>query len=653
MSKDLTVLWETCRGVNDTDAPGSILDEQCADCLNVRFISGAIAVRRPGCDLQTHSGTFTGYNVLAYFVPAQSETAAEIHHVDQSGTTKILRTAAGTAASGLTLADAISSLPQNAVYAVGNGKLYWAYDSTVNRLHVYDPATGTTEVRRVGLATPGVPSGADAGGAGTYPATARYYRAQFVTTVGGTIKLQSNLGTSLSATPSGANLNYTVSRPTLIGESENGWIAWGSTDNLVYYKLSGVIALNTSYVDTTLTSAYASGEASAEEGAFTPPPSYKTILWDGNRLVGFGVYETSAGIGLTPKPGRVYFSPVLDTTDTDDDERVSNTLTFQGWIDLSRNGGGEDRALAGPIDGQILAFQSRGVYLLIPKGQAQKPYQRITLTSKLGAVNQQSTFLGEDEAGRPCIYWLDPRRGPYRYGYGGVVWMGYDIQTFWKTVNLAATTLVGHGFFNESTRACEWTVATGSSNEPDTSITFQVDKGALTPTQGVRFGWSFGDGGPATSRCAAMLPTTIGATMSRTLSPYYGDGTTLIRGNSATATDDAGTGFQAFITSKAWALKPLQSKKMLYQAWLQATAADQVVIAQALTRNYGDLPDTDDRVSLSPGPNGETRLLRKFQDVSLADAFTFQTTLGDPDARSAAWTLDKWTAMVEVTEQDI
>src|SRR4030095_17079732 len=92
-----------------------------------------------------------------------------------------------------------------------------------------------------------------------------------------------------------------------------------------------------------------------------------------------GSDEAPGGDSVPPVPGRVWFSPALDTSGVgaNDDERVSNSQTFKGWIDIARNAGAEDRAIVGPIDGQILVFQSRGVYLLLPTGQASAPYRRV------------------------------------------------------------------------------------------------------------------------------------------------------------------------------------------------------------------------------------------------------------------------------------
>src|SRR6185295_11063983 len=208
---------------------------------------------------------------------------------------------------------------------------------------------------------------------------------RWLTVSGSRIKLASNAGASVSFTPSGSGTAARVTRPTLPGEVETHWRVEGSADDTNYYILSGNIAVaTTTYDDSLAVSSYASQTAAPDVGAFTPFPSVKFIASDGNRLVGFGAWETSAGDSMTPHNGRVYFSPDLGSTDTDDDERVSNTLDITGTLDIARDSNAEDRALAGPMDGQFFVWQSRGMWRLIATGDATQPYRREAVSDKVG-----------------------------------------------------------------------------------------------------------------------------------------------------------------------------------------------------------------------------------------------------------------------------
>jgi hypothetical protein len=373
------------------------------------------------------------------------------------------------------------------------------------------------------------------------------------------------------------------------------------------------------------------------------------VLSTGERLLGFGVWDTNAGDSVLPRPGRVYFTPVLDSTDSDDDERLSNTIDFQGWIDIGRNAGAEDRALAGPLDDIIFAFQSKGVYKLVPTGDASQPYRRVVVTREQGCVSQESTFIGEDEQGHPCVYWLDPVRGPYRYGRFGLQWCGYDVQDMWATVNLAATTRVASGVYDPEQRACIFGLAYGANNAISGYLKFFVREGRATDdANGVRGGWvRMTQGGtPDVVISMAMLPKTIGATMTRPLKPYFGARTPLLRRwNDDASTQDGTDSFQAYVTSGAWDFGLLHVFKQVGVSVLQAVVGAAVSIRQTLSRNFGAESRTADLLLTAEGT--ETRVVRKFEATAMAEVKALQVTLGDSAAANTAWTLDEYAITLE------
>jgi hypothetical protein len=644
------VKWTTNKGRNDWDVATDIAESMSAEAYNVVLERNSLGKKRRGSAAQTFTGdTFTGYNALFRFVPKAGETSAEVFIVSTDATVKILRVAAGSAASNLTLKDAVSD-GVNVRSAVLNNKLYLAFDSPENRLHVFSPDESTSLVRRAGFATPVAPTAANSAVAGSYAATLRYYRVQWRTKSGSTILRQSLLGASVSFTPNGSFDAAVVTQPAVANEGETHWAIYGSEDGDLYYELGEVVIGTTTYSDTEAPADYDTNELQPDEGAFTPFPSVQYILSTGERLIGFGVWETSAGSSVTPRKGRVYFTPVLDTADTDDDERLSNTLEIQGWIDIARNAGAEDRGLGGPIDNNIFVFQSKGIYMLVPTGEASKPYKRIVFHQHIGAVSQESIVMAEDEVGRPALYWLDPVRGPYRYGAEGLQWLGYDVQTLWATVNLAATTRVAAAAYDPVQRCVTFWVATGASNTLSEAMEFFIREAEPTGNGEVRGGWARKAEASASAwRCVGYLPTSIAATMSRALSVYTGSASALRRWNETGSTADAGTNFQAYVTSKAYELGSFHRRKRLGETFLQASAGSGVTIRQTLTRNFGDETARTADVLLT-AVGSATRVVTRAEAAALTDIRTMQVTLGDSAAAANAWTLDAWISTAEQLE---
>jgi hypothetical protein len=640
------ITWSRNRGRNGWSVPTDVAEDMSAESMNVILERDTLGKKRKGSATQSITGTsFAGYNAIYRWVPGQSDTAAEVWIASDDSPTKILRVAAGSAASGQTLADNVATQAPQVRFCAHNGKLFIAYDSTVNRLHVWD---GTSSVRRAGLALPAAATVGNTG-SGSYAATLRYYRIQWLEKSGSTIVRQSNLGTAVSFTPSGSGTHAQITKPTSAGEGETHWRIWASADGDLYYFLADVVLATTTYDDNAVVADYDLQDPAPDEGANTPFPSVKYLLSTGDRLVGFGVWETSAGDSMLPLGGRVYFTPVLDASDTGDDERVSNTVDFKGWIDIARNsGGGEDRALAGPLDNNVFVFQSRGIYMLVPTGNASAPFRRITLTTTLGTISQECTFMGEDEAGRACIYFVDPLRGPYRYGASGFQYCGYDVQDRISQWNLGASSRVSAGIYDPELRAAIFGNATGVTNSIQEWLVFFVREGRPTVVEGVRGGWvRWAEASPSGVISMAMLPETIGASMSYTLKPYFGTGTVLRRWNDDSATQDGTTSYQAYVTSKAYDVREMFRLKKLVMTWLQAAATAATTITQTLIRNFTDETSRTATVSLAAA-GSETRVTRKFEGSALTDIKQFQVQLGEAAAANTAlWTLDEWMAEIE------
>ena len=627
---------------------------QVAEARNWHFYNGALGQKRSGSTAQTLTGdTHSGYNALFRYVPGQDETAAELFIVSSDATVKILRVAGGTAKANLTLADNVATRGWDVSFVVLNGKLYLAYDSTVNRLHVFDPNTGTTSIRRAGLAPFAAAATVANTGAGAYAATLRYYKTRSVEQQSSIVMRRSEGNASVSFTPSGAGTAARITRPTAVGEGETHWEVYGSTDDVTFYGPIATVAIaTTTYDDSSTPSTWASTyDAEAVSGTYVPFPSVKYLATDGNRLLGYGVWETSAGDSLAPKNGRVFIGPVLDTTGTHDDERISNTTEVSGWIDITRNASSVDRGLSPkPLNGIFYVFQDRGIAMLVPTEDDTQPYARRVLSSQLGAVNQQSIVMGEDEGGRPCVYFLDPELGPYRIGVNGLQRIGKDVQDIWDTVNLGATGQVAWGLYNKPLNVVLWWVSTGSSNDPDTALCFDVTNGQMRDFDGIREGWTVWDGTFATGRCGVMFASSMGASMGRKLVPFVGvNGTSkLLRYDTSVSQDDS-TSFQGYLKSGAFSGGVWPKSKRAIRSYLLASAQSGVSITQTWIRNFGDETNRTDHVSLTP-EGSETNVLRRFDAPELQDAGVFQVQLGDAAAANSAFVLERWWAQIEEQE---
>ena len=141
--------WSRNRGRNGWDVSTDLPEDMTAESMNVQLERGTLGKKRRGSATQTFTGdTYSGHLGLYRFVPSGGETSAHVFIVSNDATTKILKVAGGAAAANLTLKDNVASVPQIVRFATLNGKVYIAHDSTVNRLHVYDPNTSTTATRR-------------------------------------------------------------------------------------------------------------------------------------------------------------------------------------------------------------------------------------------------------------------------------------------------------------------------------------------------------------------------------------------------------------------------------------------------------------------------------------------------------------------------
>lgn len=626
MAKRPEILIADLRGGrNDADPPAMLPDNQCVEALNVDWWDGTVANKRQGSTALSTTfsagGPFTSLvGTLLRHVPGNDETAAELWGFD--GAAVVGRLAASTSWVAPTMADAFTTTSIGITGASLGGMFFLAYDSNLNRLHVWDPSL--SKVRRVGLATPAAaPTGAD-DGAGALSLT-RSYRVRWVDVSGSDVRRVSEASAVLTRTIA-AKAGSTITRPTAASEDETHWDLEASDETTgPWYRIARTAIATTTYDDTSAT--ISTTNLSPEDGINYPPPSARYLIADDNRVLMAGNWETTGGY-VTPKNNRVWYTPVLGSSDIGDAERIpaGNYLDVEAAI----------TGIGGPLNGSIYVFSYRRIWKLVPTGDAEAPYVRYGISSNIGCVEHKSIVLAEDEDGNPALYFLS-HRGPYRLGVGGLQYLGNDWETLWATINLAAAPAC-HAVYHAAKHQLWWYVATAAS--PNLKMVFDTRLGKRTAGDAVRGGWAKHDGASASAYCSVMFSNTVGATMSRDLKPYIGrTANNTVWKCDSTATDDAGTTFQAYVDTKEFAPAGLGSNVSLQEPSVLAVAATGVTLTVTGRVDHGLRADPTGTVLLTASGT-ETRVQRKAEGFAGAEAGSVAFRIGDSAAASNQWTVD-------------
>lgn len=630
---------------------------QCREALNVDFSEGPLGRRRGGAAALAITGgtTFsTQINHLSRFMPSGDETLAEFFAVDAAAAPLVKRLAGGTSWANVTIFDVASNTDTRFRAVTFNGKHYCAYNAgaSVDRLHCYDLGSASPSIRRVGIAPGGNPPTVADTGAGAYAATARFYRIRYIEVQSSKIIRRSEpTPASTSFTPSGAGAAARITRPTAPGEGETHWEIDASADNanwneLVSFALGTHIAIGTTtYDDSSVVSGYLALTIADEIGYYILPPSARFLVTDGNRLVMAGQAANSLNTS------RVWFTPVLGSSDQGDDERLVNNARLKTHLDLNEKDGGSITGLSFPVNGIIYAFKYRRMWRLIPTGDSDIPYQARELSHIVGSIEHDAIIMAEDDAGRPAVYFLS-HKGPYRIGYGGLEYLGRDVEDQWRglygksAVNLGATTLVAHGLYYEALGQVWWWVATGSSNTPDVKLVLDIKHAVIRDRFGVRGGWSIHTGESAAAICSCSFSNTVGATMSRDLKPYIGrTGPEILKCDTADTNDD-GTAFQATIRTRS-IIPPdgLDRQYTIRESLLVAKAQAATTIRQTIYTDFEKASQTAD-VSIAAS-GSETDVLKKYGDSMSTEIGVAQIQLGDPSSVSVnQWVLNSLTVHI-------
>ena len=319
--------------------------------------------------------------------------------------------------------------PSNLIYmqAVGmNNKFFLAYDSDVNRLHVWDG----TQVRRVGMPTATAPVVPASGGAGA--TVTRSYRKRYIVMQGTVILRRSEPSTVVTVTD---KLNIIVQRGALANEGETHWeVEAADLPAGPWYRLGTPPVATTTFTDSN--AAIPIADPSDELGGGVPPPSAKYLATDGLSLMMGGAWETTALPTETqPKQNRVWYTPPLGSSDIGDDERIVHTLTVNGWLDVGD--AGPVTALAGPIYGETFVTKKATVAKLTPTGNVDAPYALSILTNSCGCVDQRLMTQGE-VAGQPAVLFADTNAVYALTASGGIGCISESIGSVLRGLTIVA-----------------------------------------------------------------------------------------------------------------------------------------------------------------------------------------------------------------------
>lgn len=616
-------------------------DHQVVEALNVDWAESAVGRKRPGSTaLAMTGGTAPTTSIEAIFrhVPGSLESEAELWLVDAAATPVVKRLTGGTTWADVTMPDVISSAPQEVDAVSFNGKLFLAFDSIVDQLHVYDAGLSSPKVRRVGLNATLAPTATNTG-SGSYTALLRYYRIYWTQITSGRTVRRSESSPSVSFTPSGSGTHARVAHPGVPNEDATHWNIEISLDNVNWYELTSVVVATGTYDDNSAVATYilTATVSNYAAGLYGMPPSARYLLTDGNRLLMGGTWELS-GSNSSGRTSRVWFTPVLGDADKGDDERIPNTTTRKNWVDLNESDGGAITALAGPLNGIPFAGKYRQLWKLIPTGDVLAPYQPRKLTDAVGIIHKKAACLGEDELGRPALYFMS-HKGPYRYGAEGLQYIGRDNEDIWRVMNLAASKSVAQLVWYADLHQVWVFVATGSATDPDVKMLFDVQLGRPDSLGQVRGGWAKHTGPQASARCSVMFANTVGATMSRDLRPYIGKPAAAeIWKCYSSATTDASTAYQAYLTTKPiYVTGDIRRYVGLGEPSVIAKVGTPTLTV-TMSRDFG--VETRSGTTTIAAVGSETRVIKKVEGLEWEQVRVAQVTVGDGSALDSAWTLD-------------
>jgi hypothetical protein len=635
-------------GMNDTDPSIALPEDQCILMQNAEIFDSMLGERRRGTDAIDLPAAITAHDRVTFtyrHLPSSNETASELWLLGVTGTSTATLAKKTTSWSTITISDTatLTGFSQYRWQAVSlHGKLFLAYDSNVNRSHVFDPAISTTALRRVGLDAPAAAPTAADGGAGAINVV-RYYRVRYTVQVSGTTVLRSEPSAVLTHDPTNTD-GVTVTKPAAISEGETHWELEASTDNTSFYRLATTAVGTTTYSDTTADGAgYTSGTLSEDIGDYELIPSVRYLSVDNDRIIWAGSWEDDA------LAARVGWTPVFGADGVGNDERFETDT--DPFIDLDTYESGPITGMSEPMFGGIWVFKQHAIYKLTRTGLRSHAYDADKYTDSLGAIHG-SILSGVDETGSPCIYFLDNEQGPCRIGIGGIKRCGEDIRATWTTIEVDANAVVCSSLYYPLKKQCYWNIAVSGGNTPTKRLVLHTDK-TRTFEDGVRKGWAVWTGNITKALSMCLYAENIDDNTARSLKlvPFIAlEGLGLVH-RCDTGTTDNSVAYTATITTKPYWLKSVLQNFRIHSAAIVAKAIANAKITVKCLRDF-EAETTATVTDTSLAASGtETNVIKYLDDLIGNEMSVVQIQFTDPTTVSAQWHINQFSMREEITQK--
>jgi hypothetical protein len=676
MAEESIIISSLRGGMNDTDPPSSLPDDQCQLAQNVEWTSSRLGERRRGTDAITLPAFLSAHSKVTWLskhLATGDESESELWAFGMTNTTSLGSFArktstwqaevvplGNTSGGNAARTSDQSKMKFNAVSI--DGKKFIAYRTGLlsggswstgsNRLMVWDG----TSLRRSGLVNQSsghsllVSNTATGIDADFGPLVGvRYYRWRDVVHTGSTVLVRAEPSTEagwILYGPGGVSVSRIGAGGGATDDSHaTGYEIEASHDGVLWYNLG----LGPVEDTTTAAEGYAAAgfELSEDIGDYTPFPNVRYLLADDDRLVGAGTFRNEGN-------SRVIWSPVRTAEGVGNSERYE--LDTDPFLDLDSNEGGVVTGLAQPGGtGTIYVFKHRRIYKLTRMGRRDRAYIADIITSQFGALHD-SVVEGLDSSGRDCAYFLDPIAGPCRLGIDGVQKCSADISTTWKTVNVDAEVTVCSRYFDPNTLQVVWNVATENSDTPTVGLVLHTQETVETQ-KGIRGGWSYWTGDRVKALDAIMYAENIEDNTFRSLKlkPLLAlEGLGLIH-QADIGSDDNGTAYAARIVTKDYLYGRLLAKFGVVSSFLmgKVTSGAQLVIKAIRDFGRGGSSEayTSSTVSMT-AVDSEAYAIRSLDDFKMVEnqAVRFEF-LDTTPAGNGRWELDAWISNVTAGEK--
>lgn len=626
-------------GINNTDSPTLLPDNQIVDARNVDFRQGALGAKRRGTQGISLSGSVIDSPVVAIIrhTPTNLISNDEMWVIDQNG--NIDRRVGESWSGGIPTVNDFVVVSPNNYEANGvslHGKLFIAAKGTQDRMLVWDG----TVLRWVGIAQPSPPTLTNDAAAGTYTGT-RYVRIRYVVKDGDGVTLRrSEPSTTASIGPSGTQAGIVITKPagteattSVTMEGQTHWEIEASIDNILFYRIATVVIGTASYTDTTsYTVGYSANPLAENIGEYIVPGSARHVAVDEDRLI-------MAGSHFFPDlESTVWWTPVAASSGVGNDERIpittNNFITFDGL-----DGGAVNMIVAG-VSGNVYLFKPSRIYKMVRTGIVASAYAPVTESFARGAI-KRGACAGTDQNGVPCAYFLDSSVGLCRIGQRGVEDLSRSVRDFWRELNLNAT-LGPRIIFYPALDQVWYTIPTGIADQIQTSeaelittltgdfiTTSQAAPDTLVDYEVLHGATMFHDGVLGTAQALGLMPSgnSMAPVIGTMLTPIGGGNFSYIH-DADVGTTDSGTPYRAYVRTKPYTLAGF-FKKFGFMAAILLAKASVTTLNLKIIRNFG--VETREK-SLSLAPSGsEGHVCVPIDNAAMSELNTVQLEYGDGD----------------------